>query len=215
MIGNSTEQYTNNSFTYTLLLDDFITPSNDSFSNLSFGTSPNVETSQPKHKFSFAECRTQNMFGDSCGMSEFQSPMKISSKKSTLGDRLRKSEGALTWGANIRRAPKVVDFLSNTEESSDDEAEFPKLGNCFPENSSSYSVPTGQHFSSFSLSSCFKQKIMSFEATEKNQTKTNKLLAGKKMVNGKLLRESLKGNHFDRAVKKLARLIENGRLCPV
>lgn len=201
MINEEKAQKTNNSFTFTLLLDDVILLSDDSFADF------NEDIPQPidNHCASFKDMEidllteaisTQNSSPTSPNKNLFE-PRKCN---------LKYNPNAINENLNLKThdRKKKMTFLSTCQVDSDNSREDsigPIISDPFssPERNMNIQVHRQSVFSYQPPTNKWKDtKISKIKATPFSVTK----------IDGSILKNSLKGKHFGRVIKKLTRFVE-------
>ena len=214
MITGNSNKSNNNSFTYTLLLDDLMGPLETS--SLDFMKS-SLSSSQKDSPFKcFQEdCKTQ-LPSDSV-FSGQDSVTKTKPKTSSQSSKQRLSDGPVKFAVSSRNRIPEFNFLSNSEDSFGEQEEENYFANCetFSEDTFDKKVfKSESNISVFSLSTCFQTRNLNFESNRNFYLKTANKKQLDRCVDSSRLRRALGKQHFKRATQQLSQLIENGRSIP-
>lgn len=206
MITGNSNKINNNSFTYTLLLDDFMGPLE--ISSLDFMKSRLCSPQKDSPFKCFQEDSKTQLPSDSV-FSGQDSVTKTKPKTSSLSSKLRLSDGPVNSAVSRNRI-REFNFLSNSEDSFGEQEEENYFANCetFSEDTFDKKIfKCESNISEFSLSTCFQTRNLNFESN-RNKKQLDRA------VDSSRLRRALGKQHFKRATKQLSELIENGRSIP-
>lgn len=200
---------TTNSFTFALLLDDVFDSPDSSFDEEICSDSEINEDNIYCQKDIDEDISTNII---SSNLSSFASPVKNSSskKKSTLICKINHKN--VTSKMKVKNKKQIKSFLSTCFVDSENEETKCNFNSSLESSLSPKPITFTPHHRQSIFS--HEARIVHSELIEKENKIKDIFNKNNKKITSNLLKQSLKGKHYDRVIKKLNRIIEICKLCP-